>query len=146
MSLQNEKIHKVLSIMIKNRPTPRNMPVKKKSSYKLQEKEKNNRFPINNLNGIRGLNSQQQKLEGTGALPSKLNKNRPGGHGPVGWELSHKPKDHGFDPWRGHVPGLQVWPQVREHVKGNQSMSLSYIDDSLHLFHSLPLALNINFF
>lgn len=50
------------------------MPVKKRTSYKLPEKEKN-RFLINNLNDTGGLNSNNGwKPQDTGALPSKLNK------------------------------------------------------------------------
>ena len=44
MSLQNEKTHQVPSTVVKNKPTSRNMHVKKRS-YKLP-KEKT-RFPIN---------------------------------------------------------------------------------------------------
>ena len=34
-------------------------------------------------------------------------------------------KDHGFNSWSGHVPGLQVQPLVRVYMRENRSMFLS---------------------
>ena len=54
--------------------------------------------------------------------------------------LSLTLKGHGFDSLSGQTPGLQVQSLVREPVRGNQLMFLSYIGVSLSLSPARPLS------
>ena len=77
--------------------------------------------------------------------PSKLLSFRRAGcpdqWGLVGWASCRTMKDHQSHSWSGHLPGLQVWSQVRTHMRGNWLMFLSMF---LFLFPSLPLSPKIN--
>ena len=50
------------------------------------------------------------------------------------WVSSCKAKDHRFDSWSGHMPGLWARFPVGGRVRGKRSMFLSHVDVSLPLF------------
>ena len=76
------------------------------------------------------------------SLKINLKKIKPDLCGPVGWASSYKAKGHGFKPWSGDMPGMQIQSPVRVHTRGNESMCLSHIDVSLPLSLLSPFSKN----
>ena len=55
--------------------------------------------------------------------------------------MSCKLKSCRFNSRPVHMPGFQIWSEVRAHVRGSRSMFLSHMDISLSLSPSLPFSL-----